>query len=277
MALFALVAFQFPSGLLLHQPAPLRKPFLTASAPMRSSALISTATVEAPPKAPGIPYSSLTVGVIKETENLERRCAQSPESVASLTKAGFNVIVQSGAGDAASFSDASYEEVGAKIVQEAEAWKADIVVKLQPPTSSQAAKVGDRTLVSLINPVKNEALLGQLGKKGATVFALDCIPRMLSRGQAFDVLSSQTNIIGYRAVVEAQHAFGRFFAGQMTAAGKVPPAKVLVLGGGVAGLAAVQTAKNMGAIVKLFDVRDAVAEQAQSIKKAPERLVLRGF
>ena len=113
----------------------------------------------------------------------------------------------------------------------------------------------------MIQPAQNTELVEQLAKQNATVFAMDCIPRTLSRGQAFDVLSSQANIAGYRAVIEAANEFGRFFSGQMTAAGKVPPAKVLVLGGGVAGLAAIQTAKNMGAVVRGFDVRAAVKEQ----------------
>ena len=133
------------------------------------------------------------------------------------------------------------------------------------PTPEEAKLVGDRMLLSFIWPAQNPDLMKQLQDQKATVFAMDCIPRTLSRGQAFDALSSQANIAGYRAVVEAANCFGRFFAGQMTAAGKVPPAKVLVLGGGVAGLAAVQTAKNMGAVVRLFDVRAAVKEQAQSL------------
>ena len=151
------------------------------------------------------------------------------------------------------------------MVSSAEAWKADIVIKINPPTSAEARLLGDRTLISQINPSKNDALLTQFQQQGATVFALDCIPRMLSRGQTFDTLSSQTNIAGYRAVIEASNSFGRFFAGQMTAAGKVPPAKVLVLGCGVAGLAAVQTAKNLGALVSAYDVRPVVREQVESL------------
>lgn len=122
-----------------------------------------------------------------------------------------------------------------------------------------------KTLVSMIQPAINGDLYQQLAKQGTNVLALDCVPRMLSRGQAFDILSSQANIAGYRAVIEAAQAFPRFFAGQMTAAGKVPPAKVLVLGAGVAGLAAVQTAKNMGAIVRAFDVRPVTKEQVESM------------
>ena len=212
-----------------------------------------------------IPYDALTVGVIKETEALEDRVAQSPQSVALLTKAGFNVVVEKGAGDTSLFTDDMYEAEGAKVVTKSAAWGADIVVKLNPPSATELTLLGPRTLVSLINPQKNDDLLSQLQKQGSTCFALDCIPRMLSRGQAFDVLSSQTNIIGYRAVVEAQHAFGRFFAGQMTAAGKVSPAKILVLGAGVAGLAAIQAAKNAGADVRAYDVRPAVKEQVESL------------
>ena len=139
------------------------------------------------------------------------------------------------------------------------------MTKVVQPTPEEAALIEDRMLLSYLWPAQNGPLLEQLQAQKATAFAMDCIPRTLSRGQAFDALSSQANIAGYRAVIEASNVFGRFFAGQMTAAGKVPPAKVLVLGGGVAGLAAVQTAKNMGAIVMLFDVRAAVKEQAKSL------------
>jgi NAD(P) transhydrogenase len=158
-----------------------------------------------------------------------------------------------------------YKAAGAEIVDSAAAWKADIVTHIRPPTAEELAQVGDRTLCSMIWPAQNEELLEQLQKQQATAFALDCIPRTLSRGQAFDVLSSQANLAGYRAVIEAANEFSRFFAGQMTAAGKVPPAKVMVLGGGVAGLAAIQTAKNMGAVVKAYDVRPAAKEQVESM------------
>jgi len=221
-------------------------------------------TERAAPFAP-IPYAELTVGVIKETEPLERRVAQSPDSVAMLTKAGFQVVVESGAGALANFPDEAYTEAGAEVVPTGKAWGSDIVLKIRPPTSNEATQLGSRTLISLVNPRGNPDLVDQLEKQKATVFSLDCVPRMLSRGQTFDVLSSQTNIAGYRAVVEASHAFGRFFAGQMTAAGKVPPARVLVLGAGVAGLAAIQTAKNLGAIVSAYDVRPVVQEQVESL------------
>ena len=212
-----------------------------------------------------IPHSELTVGVAKETFPLEKRVVQSPESVALLVKSGFNVQVQAGAGEASKYSDATYEEAGATTSRAPPRWKNDIVLKIRPPTKAEVTSLGDRTLISTLNPSVNGDLLEQLQKQGATAFALDCIPRMLSRGQTFDVLSSQANIAGYRAVVEASNVFGRFFAGQMTAAGKVPPAKVLVLGAGVAGLAAIQTAKNMGAVVKAYDVRPVVAEQVESL------------
>jgi len=212
-----------------------------------------------------VPYSELTVGITKENKPLEKRVAQSPDSVALLIKANFKVVVEKGAGALAQFSDEQYEEVGATVVSSAEAWSSDIVIKINPPSSTEAKLVGGRTLISQINPSKNGELLSQFEKQGATVFALDCIPRMLSRGQTFDTLSSQTNIAGYRAVIEASNSFGRFFAGQMTAAGRVPPAKILVLGCGVAGLAAVQTANNLGAVVSAYDVRSVVREQVESL------------
>jgi NAD(P) transhydrogenase len=213
-----------------------------------------------------IPYGELTIGVPKETTPLERRVAQTPDSIKNLLKAGFKEVrVEKGAGAAASFSDAAYAAAGAKLVSKDDAYKSSLITKVNPPTSEEAKLVEDRMLMSFLWPAQNPELMEQLQAQKATAIAMDCIPRTLSRGQAFDALSSQANIQGYRAVVEAANVYGRFFAGQMTAAGKVPPTKVLVLGGGVAGLAAVQTAKNMGAVVKLFDVRAAVKEQAKSL------------
>lgn len=142
---------------------------------------------------------------------------------------------------------------------------ADIISKIRPPSEEEVPKLQGKTLVSLVSPSINPELFKELVDQNTNVFALDCVPRMLSRGQTFDTLSSQANIAGYRAVIEAAEAFPRFFAGQMTAAGKVPPAKVLVLGAGVAGLAAIQTAKNMGAIVRAFDVRPVCKEQVESM------------
>eukprot|EP00612_Vaucheria_litorea_P002446 CAMPEP_0171456254 /NCGR_PEP_ID=MMETSP0945-20130129/2812_1 /TAXON_ID=109269 /ORGANISM="Vaucheria litorea, Strain CCMP2940" /LENGTH=981 /DNA_ID=CAMNT_0011981637 /DNA_START=433 /DNA_END=3378 /DNA_ORIENTATION=+ len=161
--------------------------------------------------------------------------------------------------------DRHYASVGAQIVDLEEVWKSDLVIKVRPPSMEEAKKLENRVIMSLFWPAQNAAILEQLKDQKATVLALDCLPRTLSRGQAFDVLSSQANIAGYRAVLEAAHAFDRFFAGQTTAAGRVPPARVLVLGGGVAGLAAVQAARGMGAVVRAFDVRSAVKEQVHSL------------
>ncbi|KAG7351165.1 NADP transhydrogenase subunit alpha [Nitzschia inconspicua] len=213
-----------------------------------------------------VPYSKLTVGIPKERFPLEKRVAATPESVARLVKPGFTMLVEDGAGSDSYFSNADYEAAGAKIVAADDVWKqSDIVLKLRPPTEEQVKLLDDRTIISFLYPAQNEALVKQLQDQKATAFAMDCIPRTLSRGQTYDALSSQANISGYRAVLEASNAFGRFFAGQMTAAGKVPPCKVLVLGTGVAGLAAIQTAKNMGAIVRAFDVRPVTKEQVEAM------------
>ncbi len=171
------------------------------------------------------------------------------------------------AGDNASFSDTLYTEAGAVVLPDVGQvfQDADIITKIRPPNDSEVPKLRGKTLFSMIQPAINTELYHTLTEQGTNIFALDCVPRMLSRGQSFDTLSSQANIAGYRAVIEAADAFPRFFAGQMTAAGKVAPAKVLVLGAGVAGLAAIQTAKNMGAIVRAFDVRPVCKEQVESM------------
>jgi NAD(P) transhydrogenase len=218
------------------------------------------------PTPTGVPYSKLTIGVPKETFPLEKRVAATPESVDRLIKPGFAVLVEDGAGQNSHFSNEAYEKVGAKIVTADEIWRqSDIVMKLRPPTEEQVKMLGDKTIISFLYPRQNEGLVKQLEDQKATSFAMDCIPRTLSRGQTYDALSSQANISGYRAVLEASNVFGRFFAGQMTAAGKVPPAKVLVIGTGVAGLAAIQTAKNMGAVVRAFDVRPVTKEQVEAM------------
>ncbi|KAL3914860.1 MAG: hypothetical protein SGILL_005916 [Bacillariaceae sp.] len=213
-----------------------------------------------------VPYSELTIGVVKETFPGENRVSQTPDSVANLVKAGFTVVVQAGAGENASFSDLAYIDVGAVVLSRDQVFQdADIITKIRPPNDEEIAKLEGKTLISMIQPAINDELYKTLTEQHTNVFALDCVPRMLSRGQSFDTLSSQANIAGYRAIIEAAEAFPRFFAGQMTAAGKVPPAKVLVMGAGVAGLAAVQTAKNMGAIVRAFDVRPVCKEQVESM------------
>lgn len=225
---------------------------------------------EKPAPIRGIPYSNLSVGVPKETFPSEKRVAQTPTTVAQLVKSGFKVTVESGAGAASSFADDEYKKAGATIGSTQDAWGRDIVLKVRPP---QPAPNGGHetgflkeggTLMSLLFPAQNKAIVDMLKQKKATVFALDCIPRT-SRAQAFDVLSSMSNIAGYRAIVEATNHFGRFLTGQITAAGKIPPAKVLIIGGGVAGLSAIGTAKNMGAIVRCFDTRPEVQEQVESL------------
>lgn len=217
-------------------------------------------------KPKGIEYSKLTVGIPKETYPLEKRVAATPQTVNLLTKPGFHVLIEKDAGLAAHFKNEDYEAAGAKLVDKADLWKqSDIVMKVRPPTTEEAKSLEDRTLVSFVWPAQNKDLVQQLESQKATVFAMDCIPRTLSRGQTYDALSSQANISGYRAVIEASNHYGRFFAGQMTAAGKVPPTKVLVVGTGVAGLAAIQTAKNMGAVVRAFDVRPVTKEQVEAM------------
>jgi len=214
-----------------------------------------------------IPYSQLTIGVMKETFPGENRVSITPESVSILIKEGFHVVVQSGAGEKASFSDAEYTSIGAIVLPGADQIyaNADILTKIRPPSQQEIPKLAGKTLIGMISPSIHPEVYEALAEQNTNVFALDCVPRMLSRAQAYDVLSSQANIAGYRAVVEAAEAFPRFFKGQMTAAGKVPPAKVLVLGAGVAGLAAIQTAKNMGAEVRAFDVRPVTKEQVESM------------
>jgi NAD(P) transhydrogenase len=214
----------------------------------------------------GVPYSELTVGIPKETFDLEKRVAATPESVSKLVKPGFKVLVENDAGSLSHFSNSDYEAAGATVVSSDDVWKkSDIIMKVRPPTMDQVDMLGDRTMISYLYPGQNKEIVDKLQENKATAFAMDCIPRTLSRGQTYDALSSQANISGYRAVLEASNEFGRFFAGQMTAAGKVPPAKVLVVGTGVAGLAAIQTAKNMGAVVRAFDVRPVTKEQVEAM------------
>eukprot|EP01033_Poteriospumella_lacustris_P005974 gene5976-4294_t len=206
----------------------------------------------------------LVVGVPKESLEGEERVALAPVNVTKLTKAGATILIENGAGVGSGYSDELYTKAGAKIVKAEDAWKAEIVAKVRPPTLAEATKIENRSIVSIIQPRVNTELMNQLVKQKATVFSLDSLMRTLSRGQAFDVLSSQANVAGYRAVIEAAHHLQRPFAGQMTAAGKIQPAKVLVVGAGVAGLAAIQLAKKKGAIVYGFDVRAAAKEQVES-------------
>mmetsp|Transcript_22459 Transcript_22459/g.53723 ORF Transcript_22459/g.53723 Transcript_22459/m.53723 type:complete len:316 (+) Transcript_22459:139-1086(+) len=209
--------------------------------------------------------SSLTIGIPKEHTSNEKRCAVVPASVAKLVNAGFKVIAAHGVGEGSGFDDKMYQEAGAAVVTNKEAFGANIVMKISAPDNSEIALMRKgAVLFSLVYPVINPDKVLKLASKDLTVFALDCIPRTISRAQAFDVLSSQANISGYRAVIEAAAIFKRFFAAQFTMAGRIDAAKVLVVGAGVAGLAAIQTAKNMGAVVRAFDVRAAAREQVES-------------
>ncbi|HEX5783733.1 MAG TPA: Re/Si-specific NAD(P)(+) transhydrogenase subunit alpha [Burkholderiaceae bacterium] len=208
------------------------------------------------------------IGVPKETFPGEKRVATVPEVVAKLVKLGFSVAVESGAGEAASFSDDAYRAEGAVVVPTAaELWAtADIVFKVRPPSADEVARVRPgQTLIGFIWPAQNPELMNQLAAAQATVLAIDALPRTLSRAQKMDALTSMAGVSGYRAVVEAANAFGRFFNGQITAAGKVPPAKVFIAGAGVAGLAAIGTAASLGAIVRANDTRAEVADQVVSL------------
>ena len=212
------------------------------------------------------------IGVPKEIADGERRVAATPATVKKLQKLGFDVIVEHDAGAAASFSDDAYREAGCDIVYTAtDLWEqADVVLKVQPPQNHpnglhEADMLGaHQALISFIWPAQNKELVDHLSNRQATVLAMDAVPR-ISRAQKMDALSSMANIAGYRAVIEAANQFGRFFTGQITAAGKVPPAKVLVIGAGVAGLAAIGAAKSLGAIVRSFDTRPVVKEQVESL------------
>ncbi|HKL66080.1 MAG TPA: Re/Si-specific NAD(P)(+) transhydrogenase subunit alpha [Roseovarius sp.] len=209
----------------------------------------------------------MKIGTPKEVMEGENRVAMTPDSALQLQKLGYDCAIETGAGERAGFSDAAFEEAGVEIVKTAAAlWKAaDVVAKVRVPTETELKRLREgQTLITFFNPGGNEAGLEMAAKKGATVIAMEMVPR-ISRAQKMDALSSMANIAGYRAVIEAGGNFGRFFTGQITAAGKVPPAKVLVVGAGVAGLAAVGTATSLGAITYAFDVRPEVAEQVESM------------
>ncbi len=209
-----------------------------------------------------------TIGIPKEKLDGEKRVATSPDVVQKLIKLGFAVVVESGAGDAASFYDDAFAAAGAKIAANAkDLWSsADIVFKVNPPTDDEIALMREgQTLIDFIWPAQNPETMKKLAAKKTTVLAMDCVPRLLSRAQKMDALTSMSGISGYRAVIEAANAFGRFFNGQITAAGKIPPAKVFVAGAGVAGLAAIGTAAGLGAIVRANDTRAVVADQVKSL------------
>ena len=210
----------------------------------------------------------MLIGVPREIAAGEKRVATVPDVVEKLAKLGFTVAVQSGAGDAANFADDTYRAAGAQVLPSAaDIWStADIVFKVRPPTPEEVALMREgQTLIGFVWPAQHPELMQQLQARRATVLAIDCLPRQLSRAQKMDALTSMAGITGYRAVVEAANAFGRFFNGQITAAGKVPPAKVFIAGAGVAGLAAIGTAANLGAIVRANDTRAEVADQVKSL------------
>ena len=209
----------------------------------------------------------MKIGALKEISSGEQRVALTPDSAIQLQKLGHQCLVEKGAGLSAGFSDAQYEAVGVEICTTAAALTeaSDVIVKVRPPSSAEIKSLSSsKTLISFFYPGANEALMELAKSKEASVIAMDMVPR-ISRAQKMDALSSMANIAGYRAVIEAGNNFGRFFTGQMTAAGKVPPAKVLVVGAGVAGLAAIGTSSSLGAITYAFDVRPEVAEQVESM------------
>ncbi|MFC0338122.1 NAD(P) transhydrogenase subunit alpha [Kushneria avicenniae] len=209
----------------------------------------------------------MKIGAPKESARGEARVALTPESAKQLQKLGHECLVETGAGIGAGFADEAYREAGVSVVDDAATlWRdAEVVIKVREPSESEAERLHKgQTLISFFWPAQNEAMLKKCQATGATVIAMDMVPR-ISRAQKMDALSSMANIAGYRAVIEAGNNFGRFFTGQVTAAGKVPPAKVLVIGAGVAGLAAIGTATSLGAVVRAFDVRPEVSEQIESM------------
>lgn len=207
----------------------------------------------------------MKIGIPRESLSGETRVACTPATVALLGKLGFETVVESGAGWAASLDDAAYQTAGATVADKAAVWACPLIYKVNAPSEQELPLLNEgQTIVSFLWPRQNEALVEALRAKKVNALAMDMVPR-ISRAQALDALSSMANISGYRAVIEAANAFGRFFTGQITAAGKVPPAQVLVIGAGVAGLAAIGTANSLGAVVRAFDTRLEVAEQIESM------------
>ncbi|HEY2824661.1 MAG TPA: Re/Si-specific NAD(P)(+) transhydrogenase subunit alpha [Gemmatimonadales bacterium] len=211
----------------------------------------------------------MIIGIPKETLPGERRVALTPDAAAKLVKGGVTVRLEKGAGTSAGFPDSAYAAVGVAVVERADAWAADIVTKVQRPLANAGAdelqmlKAGS-VLVGLLQPLTQAALMRQIAERQVTAFALEVLPR-ITRAQSMDVLSSMATVAGYRAVLLAAQATGRFFPMLVTAAGTIPPARVLVLGAGVAGLQAIATARRLGAVVEAFDVRAAVKEQVESL------------
>ncbi|WDK12413.1 NAD(P) transhydrogenase beta subunit [Colletotrichum graminicola] len=233
-----------------------------------SPGTVATAAYSTVVGPPSVPYSQLTVGVPKEIFINERRVALTPQNVALLLKKGFSkVLVERSAGAQADFPDEAYDQAGATLVDTAaQVWSgSDVVLKVRSPIPSEIELMREnQTIISFLQPAQNKALVEKFAAQKATSFAMDLIPR-ISRAQVFDALSSMANIAGYKAVLEASNNFGRFLTGQVTAAGKIPPCKVLVIGAGVAGLSAIATARRLGAIVRGFDTRPVAREQVESL------------
>ncbi len=215
----------------------------------------------------------MKIGIPREVHSGEKRVATTPDVAVQLQKLGFTVAIEAGAGEPANFADAAYAEAGVEIINDARTlWSdSDIIMKVRGPETHSTLNVDEidlmhkgQVLISFLWPAQNQSMLDALAARGVTALAMDSVPR-ISRAQKLDALSSMANIAGYRAIVEAAQHFGRFFTGQITAAGKVPPAKVLVIGAGVAGLSAIGAAKSMGAIVRAFDTRPEVKEQVESM------------
>ena len=207
----------------------------------------------------------MQLGVPAESKAGETRVAATPKTVEQIVKLGYDVVVEPGSGALSSYPDQSYVDAGARLAPADEVWASDIIAKVNAPTEAEIARMRPGSAIaSLLSPALNPELVERLREQGVTTLAMDAVPR-ISRAQSLDVLSSMANIAGYRAVIEAANEFGSLFTGQVTAAGKVPPAKVLVCGAGVAGLSAIGTAGSLGAIVRAFDVRPEVAEQVESM------------
>lgn len=207
----------------------------------------------------------MRIGIPRESKSGETLVAATPATAAQLMKLGYEVVIEAGAGSAADQPDSAYEAQGVRVVDASTVWSSDVVAKVNAPSDDEIGKLRrGAVLISMMAPARSPELVEKLRVAGVTALALDAVPR-ISRAQALDVLSSMANVAGYRAVIEAAHAFGRQFTGQVTAAGKVPPARVFVVGAGVAGLAAIGAARAMGAIVRAFDVRPEVAEQVKSM------------
>ncbi|THG94862.1 hypothetical protein EW026_g6687 [Hermanssonia centrifuga] len=267
----SLAKLRSPSGIQLKQVSfAIRDYRISASAWNEQQASVSSSTNGAPgkPEIIGTPYSSLTVGVPQEIYPNEHRVALTPQNASLLLKKGFaRILVQKSAGAEAQFLDEQYRAAGAILVDRDEVFaSSDILLKVRPPVfGGEAERVKEgSTVISFLYPNQNTEIVEALAARKATAFAMEMIPR-ISRAQVFDALSSMANIAGYKAVLEAANHFGRFLTGQVTAAGKIPPCKVLVIGAGVAGLSAIATARRMGAIVRGFDTRAAAREQVQSL------------